>query len=557
MSKKKKESTPATTVPANNMDWMSAGLMIPAEEGYRAINYGNGYVDCMERSWDGKFSLKVIASAIDTLAEAKEAYAYRLGEISKGHILPESEKGSTLELAWNAMKKSLLEECKEVLTSTKELKGLSNNLIQLKHTQTIIKRKIAEQAAAVEKELGDAMDEALKSKNKFDAAKLAAEKLVTKLSAGDLKPEVKAKLAAKMEKTVAKTKMLDQQHFTKIKRLNEVQFRHKESMDEILENLQTVEEARLKRSKSYLQKMTKMHRNDLVSMGNRSVSLQKNCEIIDVVADIKGFINDTDEYYKGMADGSNTNNNNQQVRSSVVQRNKRSLGFFGGLRRKYHTHKNANVIQKSRRPNGPFRMARYQTPASLLLDSAKVDWRSSKAKETDKVNGDANVTVISNAKLAKPPPRGNQKNAAPKHPKPPPRNPNAVANNNDEEKKEDVAIAQAVVGGNAPKKPPPVKPRGVKPSGSNSAAAKPPPKKRVAPPKRPSKRQVVMDNGEVAPPETPMGMPPMKPPARQHSPSYHSKRPPIIKARGTMMKPAELETKAEEGKNLLNSAMSV
>ena len=383
---------------------------------------------------------------------------------------------------------------------------------------------------------------------------------MTKLSAGDLKPEVKAKLAAKMEKTVAKTKMLDQQHFTKIKRLNEVQFRHKESMDEILENLQTVEEARLKRSKSYLQKMTKMHRNDLVSMGNRSVSLQKNCEIIDVVADIKGFINDTDEYYKGMADGSNTNNNNQQVRSSVVQRNKRSLGFFGGLRRKYHTHKNANVIQKSRRPNGPFRMARYQTPASLLLDSAKVDWRSSKAKETDKVNGDANVTVISNAKLAKPPPRGNQKNAAPKHPKPPPRNPNAaaaVANNNDEEKKEDVAIAQAVVGGNAPKKPPPVKPRGVKPSGSNSAGAKPPPKKRVAPPKRPSKRQVVMDNGEVAPPETPMGMPPMKPPARQHSPSYHSKRPPIIKARGTMMKPAELETKAEEGKNLLNSAMSV
>ena len=348
--------------------------------------------------------------------------------------------------------------------------------------------------------------------------------------------------------------------YTKIKRLNEVQFRHKESMDEILENLQTVEEARLKRSKSYLQKMTKMHRNDLVSMGNRSVSLQKNCEIIDVVADIKGFINDTDEYYKGMADGSNTNNNNQQVRSSVVQRNKRSLGFFGGLRRKYHTHKNANVIQKSRRPNGPFRMARYQTPASLLLDSAKVDWRSSKAKETDKVNGDANVTVISNAKLAKPPPRGNQKNAAPKHPKPPPRNPNAaaaVANNNDEEKKEDVAIAQAVVGGNAPKKPPPVKPRGVKPSGSNSAGAKPPPKKRVAPPKRPSKRQVVMDNGEVAPPETPMGMPPMKPPARQHSPSYHSKRPPIIKARGTMMKPAELETKAEEGKNLLNSAMSV
>ena len=124
-----------------------------------------------------------------------------------------------------------------------------------------------------------------------------------------------------------------------------MQFRHKESMDEILENLQTVEEARLKRSKSYLQKMTKMHRNDLVSMGNRSVSLQKNCEIIDVVADIKGFINDTDEYYKGMADGSNTNNNNQQVRSSVVQEISDPWDF-GGLRRKYHTHKNANVIKK-------------------------------------------------------------------------------------------------------------------------------------------------------------------------------------------------------------------
>ena len=84
------------------------------------------------------------------MSEAKEAYAYRLGEISKGHMLPESEKGSTLELAWNAMEKSLLEECKEVLTSTKELKG-SVMLIQLKHAQTIIKRKIAEQAAAVEK----------------------------------------------------------------------------------------------------------------------------------------------------------------------------------------------------------------------------------------------------------------------------------------------------------------------------------------------------------------------------------------------------------------------
>ena len=60
MSKKKKESTPATTVPANNMDWMSAGLMIPAEEGVRAINYEMDML-IMECSWDGKFSLKVIA----------------------------------------------------------------------------------------------------------------------------------------------------------------------------------------------------------------------------------------------------------------------------------------------------------------------------------------------------------------------------------------------------------------------------------------------------------------------------------------------------------------
>ena len=109
------------TSPTNqlDLDWMSAGLMIPAEEGYRSINYGNAYVDCMERSWDGKFSLKVVASAINTIAEAKREYAYALGEIAKGHILPESERGSSLELAWNAMKKSLLEECQELVDTSK------------------------------------------------------------------------------------------------------------------------------------------------------------------------------------------------------------------------------------------------------------------------------------------------------------------------------------------------------------------------------------------------------------------------------------------------------
>ena len=145
----------------SNMDWAANGLVVPADKGFKSINYGNAYVECMERSWDGKFSMKVVASALGILAEAKEAYAFKLAEISRNHILPESDIGSSTAQAWNGMKKTLLEECKELLVSAKELKGMSTSLVQFKHTQTIIKRKIAEQAAAIEKELGDAMDETL------------------------------------------------------------------------------------------------------------------------------------------------------------------------------------------------------------------------------------------------------------------------------------------------------------------------------------------------------------------------------------------------------------
>ena len=62
----------------SNMDWAANGLVVPADKGFKSINYGNAYVECMERSWDGKFSMKVVASALETLAEAKEAYAYKL-----------------------------------------------------------------------------------------------------------------------------------------------------------------------------------------------------------------------------------------------------------------------------------------------------------------------------------------------------------------------------------------------------------------------------------------------------------------------------------------------
>ena len=122
-------------------------------------------------------------------------------------------------------------------------------------------------------------------------------------------------------------------------------------------------------------------------------------------------------------------------------------------------------------------------------------------------------------------------------------------------------MAQAVVSGHITVKPPPakppVKPRVVKPpprkkDDSDSSINTKTTKNSVPPPQK----RAVMDNGEIAPPETPLGMPPMKPPPRHHSPSYHTKRPPQIKARGTLM-PSELDATAEEGKNLLNSAMSV
>ena len=77
---------------------------------------------------------------------------------------------------------------------------MSTSLVQFKHTQTIIKRKIAEQAAAIERELGDAMDETLKAKNKFDAAKATAEQLVTKVSNADLRPEMESEVSGQSGK---------------------------------------------------------------------------------------------------------------------------------------------------------------------------------------------------------------------------------------------------------------------------------------------------------------------------------------------------------------------
>ena len=61
-----------------------------------------------------------------------------------------------------------------------------------------------------------------------------------------------------------------------------------------------------------------------------------------------------------------------------------------------------------------------------------------------------------------------------------------------------------------------------------------------------------MENGQIAPPETPLGPAPRKPPAR-----YQNRRPPQIIARGTLM-PQEISVDmADEGRDLLNSAMSV
>ena len=607
----------------SNMDWAANGLVVPADKGFKSINYGNAYVECMERSWDGKFSMKVVASALGILAEAKEAYAFKLAEISRNHILPESDIGSSTAQAWNGMKKTLLEECKELLVSAKELKGMSTSLVQFKHTQTIIKRKIAEQAAAIEKELGDAMDETLKAKNKFDAAKATAEQLVTKVSNADLRPEMKAKLAAKVENIVGRTKLLDQDYYSNIKKLNEVQFRHKESMDEILENLQTVDEARLLRSKACLEKLAKIHENDTRSMSEHSKALIAHSSLIDVGGDITKFVGDTSAAYdEASANG----------KSAAKGKSRRSYGFFGGLRRKYHTHKNTNVVNKSRRPNGPFRMARYEEPVSLLLDSAKLDWRSSKAKEYErKEKGGPSIPVISNAKVAKPPPR--KQAGRPPKPKPKPSN----NSSGDEEKKSDIPVATAVPTGDAVA--PPVKPRNAPSRGSvpsqkpqKSEAkppARPPPSRGSAPPKKPQESVVkqpprpvpsrgsvpskppgrpaasrgsvpsqpprksskggappikprsvppktgarakqeenstkkapsvptrrkpsAMENGQIAPPETPLGPAPRKPPAR-----YQNRRPPQIIARGTLM-PQEISVDmADEGRDLLNSAMSV
>ena len=67
-----------------------------------------------------------------------------------------------------------------------------------------------------------------------------------------------------------KTKLLDQDYYANIKKLNEVQFRHKDSMDEILENLQTVDEARLLRSKTCLEKLAQIHEKDPMSAGEHA-----------------------------------------------------------------------------------------------------------------------------------------------------------------------------------------------------------------------------------------------------------------------------------------------
>ena len=106
-------------------------------------------------------------------------------------------------------------------------------------------------------------------------------------------------------------------------------------------------------------------------MSEHSKALIAHSSLIDVGGDITKFVGDTSAAYdEASANG----------KSAAKGKSRRSYGFFGGLRRKYHTHKNTNVVNKSRRPNGPFRMARYEEPVSLLLDSAKLDWRSSKAK---------------------------------------------------------------------------------------------------------------------------------------------------------------------------------
>ena len=176
----------------------------------------------MERSWDGKFYESCCVFQKHLLKQKRPAY--KLAEISRNHILPESDNGSSTAKAWNGMKKAF-GGMQRVISIGEGAERTSTSLVQFKHTQTIIKRKIAEQAAAIEKELGDAMDETLKSKNKFDAAKATTEQLVTKISNADLKPEMKAKLAARVENGW-KNKTVDQDYYANIKKLNEVQFRH-------------------------------------------------------------------------------------------------------------------------------------------------------------------------------------------------------------------------------------------------------------------------------------------------------------------------------------------
>ena len=69
-------------------------------------------------------------------------------------------------------------------------------------------------------------------------------------------------------------------------------------MDEILENLQTVDEARLLRSKACLEKLAKIHEKDTRSTSEHSKALIAHSSLIDVSADITKFVNDTSAAYE-------------------------------------------------------------------------------------------------------------------------------------------------------------------------------------------------------------------------------------------------------------------
>ena len=96
-----------------------------------------------------------------------------------------------------------------------------------------------------------------------------------------------------------------------------------------------------------------------------------------------------------------------------------------------------------------------------------------------------------------------------------------------------------------------IKPRSVPPK--TGARAKQEENSTKKAPSVPTRRKPsAMENGQIAPPETPLGPAPRKPPAR-----YQNRRPPQIIARGTLM-PQEISVDmADEGRDLLNSAMSV